>query len=206
MAVDNLVGVVVEVAEGDEAAPLAGFGCTWNDVGLGVAIDGGHGFFGEDALAAPVVEVLGCAGVDVILVVVAGLVFAKNDTDEVVGAGLVVTLLHGGGDLVVGLSDDSLQIDAGGVVTEGAERVKASHAFSVLQTSKVWNDCTGCGVNATFRPAGAYGVKWRMWARKGKAPRDKSVTTGLTPESIIFLIRHLMGCRLRHLRVRMIDQ
>jgi hypothetical protein len=66
---------------------------------------------------------------------VAGFVFAEDDADEVVGAGLVVALLHGGGDLVVGLGDYSFQVDAGGVVTEGAEGVETGHAFLVLQTS-----------------------------------------------------------------------
>ena len=66
---------------------------------------------------------------------VAGLVLAEDDADEVVGAGLVVALLHGGGDLVVGLGDDILHVDAGGVVTEGVEGVEAGHAVLCLQTS-----------------------------------------------------------------------
>ncbi len=40
VAVDDLVGVVVEVAEGDEAAAFAGFGGAGDGVGLGVAVDG----------------------------------------------------------------------------------------------------------------------------------------------------------------------
>ena len=145
VAVDDLVGVVVEVAEGDEAAALADFGGAGDGVGLGVAVEGGLGLFGEDVLFAPVVEVLGGAGVDVVGLLaggeeflgfgVAGLVFAEDDADEVVGAGLVVALLHGGGDLVVGLGDDVFHVDAGGVVTEGAEGVETGHAFLFLQTS-----------------------------------------------------------------------
>jgi len=86
-------------------------------------------------LLAPVVEVLGGSGVDVVVVVVTGLVFAQNDTDEVVGAGFVVALLHGRGYLVVRLGDYCLHFDAGGVVTEGAEGVETGHAVLVLQTS-----------------------------------------------------------------------
>ena len=66
---------------------------------------------------------------------IAGLVFAEDDADEVVGAGLVVALLHGGGDLVVGLGNYSFQVDTGGVVTEGAEGVETGHAVLILQTS-----------------------------------------------------------------------
>ena len=66
VAVDDLVGVVVEVAEGDEAAALAGFGGVGDGVGLGVAVEGRLGLFGQDALFAPVAEVLGGAGVDVV--------------------------------------------------------------------------------------------------------------------------------------------
>ena len=41
VAVDDLCGVIVEVAEGDEAAALAGLVGSGNGVGLGVAVDGG---------------------------------------------------------------------------------------------------------------------------------------------------------------------
>ena len=50
VAVDDLVGVVVEVAEGDEAAALADLVGAGDGVGLGVAVEGGLGLFGEDAV------------------------------------------------------------------------------------------------------------------------------------------------------------
>ena len=109
-------------------------------VGLGVAVEGGLGLFGEDAFGAPVLQVLGGAGVAVVRLLaggkellrlgVAGLVLAQDDADEVVGAALVVALLHLGRDLVVGLGDDVLHADAGGVVAEGAEGIDAGHARS----------------------------------------------------------------------------
>ena len=133
VAVDDLVGVVVEVAEGDEAAALADLVGVGDGVGLGVAVEGGLGLFGEDVLLAPVAEGLGGAGVDVLLVGVGGELLAEDDADEVVGAGFVVALLHGRGDLVVGLGDDVFHVDAGGVVTKGAEGVDAGHAFWFLQ-------------------------------------------------------------------------
>ena len=48
VAVDDLVGVVVEVAEGDEAAAFADFVGVGDGVGLGVAVEGGLGLFCED--------------------------------------------------------------------------------------------------------------------------------------------------------------
>ena len=142
MAVDDLVGVVVEVAEGYEAAALADFVGVGDCVGLGVAVEGWFGLFAEDAVLAPVFEGFGGAGVDVVGLLaggqellglgVAGEVFAEDDADEVVGAGVVVALLHLRGDLVVGLGDDVFHLDASGVVTEGAEGVDASHAVGIL--------------------------------------------------------------------------
>ena len=66
VAVDDLVGVVVEVAEGDEAAALADLAGVGDGVGLGVAVEGGLGLFGEDAFVAPGVQVFGGAGVEVV--------------------------------------------------------------------------------------------------------------------------------------------
>lgn len=131
VAVDDLVGVVVEVAEGDEAAALADLVGVGDGVGLGVAVEGGLGLFGEDAVFAPVAEGMGGAGVDVLLLAVVGLVLAEDDADEVVGAGFVVALLHGRGDLVVGLGDNVFHVDAGGIVTEGAEGIDAGHALGL---------------------------------------------------------------------------
>ena len=65
VAIDDLVGVVVELAEGDEAAALADFVCAGDGVGLRVDVEGGLGLFFQDAFGAPVVEGRGGAGVDV---------------------------------------------------------------------------------------------------------------------------------------------
>ena len=65
VAVDDLVGVVVEVAEGNEAFSFTDFGCSGDGVGLGVAVEGGLGFLAEDALFAPGGEGFGGAGVHV---------------------------------------------------------------------------------------------------------------------------------------------
>ena len=65
VAVDDLVGVVVEVAEGDEAAALADLAGVGDGVGLGVAVEGRLGFLGEDVVLAPGAEGFGGAGVAV---------------------------------------------------------------------------------------------------------------------------------------------
>ena len=53
---------------------------------------------------------------------------AENDAHQIVGAALVVGLLHGGGDLVVGLGDHVIQADGGGIVAPGAKGINAGHA------------------------------------------------------------------------------
>ncbi len=118
-------------------------------VGLGVAVEGGLGFFAEDGFFAPGGEGLGGAGVDVVGglaggqrgegVGVAGLFLAEDDADEVVRGAIVVALLHGGGDLVVGLGDDVLHADVAGVVAEGAEGVDLGHACDCIGRS--WMIC-----------------------------------------------------------------
>ena len=80
----------------------------------------------------------GGAGVNVVLwrfgsggregVGVVRLFFAQDDADEVVFRAVVVGLLHGRGDLVVGLGDNVFHADLGGVVAKGAEGVDAGHA------------------------------------------------------------------------------
>ena len=67
VAVDDLVGVVVELAQGDEAAALLDFAGAGHLVGLGIAVESGLGFFAEDRLFAPGDERFGGAGVDVVL-------------------------------------------------------------------------------------------------------------------------------------------
>ena len=83
-------------------------------------------------LVAPVCEGLGGAGVDVICLVVAFVVLAEDDADEVVGAAVVVGLLHLGGDLVVGLGDYVFQTNFLGIVAEGAEGVDLGHLLIVM--------------------------------------------------------------------------
>ena len=60
---------------------------------------------------------------------------AEDDADEVVGAELVVSLLHVRRDLVVGLGDDVSHVDAGWIVTESAKGIQACHCFIVRRSA-----------------------------------------------------------------------
>src|SRR6185312_12098145 len=86
VAVDDLVSVVVEVAEGDEAAALTNLIGVGDGVGLRVPVECGFSLFSENALFAPVAEGFGGAGVAVFLVRIGGELLAQDDADEVVGA------------------------------------------------------------------------------------------------------------------------
>ena len=83
MAVDDFVGVIVEMAESDEAAAFANVIGVGDGVGLGVAVESGLGLFGEDAFFAPGAEGFGGAGVDVLLLRVGGEMLTEDDADEI---------------------------------------------------------------------------------------------------------------------------
>jgi len=128
VAKDDMLFVVMELAEGDEAAAL------FDDVGSGdgealrVGKNAGVFFLEEDALLAPVVEVAGGTGVDAFSALgIEEFRQTEDDADQVVGASLVVSLLHGGGDLVVGLGDDVVEPNRGGIVAPGAKWINAGH-------------------------------------------------------------------------------
>ena len=128
VAEDDLLGVVVELAEGDKAAPLL------DDFGAGdaetlrVGEDAGVFFLDEDALFAPGAEVAGGAGIDALSAFgIEEFREAEDDAHQIEGAALVVGLLHGGRDLVVGLGDDVVQANCGGIVAPGAKWINAGH-------------------------------------------------------------------------------
>ena len=128
MPVHDAVFILMQFAERDEAATLANFRGTGHGVTLRVAEDGRRGFLRENVFLAPGFEVGGGAGVDVRLFIVARLADAQNDADQAVRALVVVALLRGGRDLVIGLRHHVLQLDLRGVVTQGAEWIDAGHA------------------------------------------------------------------------------
>src|SRR6516162_9434706 len=99
--VDRAVGIVLDPAKGDEAAPLELAGASRPLETLGIDVKGGLAVLEKNALATPVGEVSGSARIDICYVGIGGIFLAQNDADEVMRAGGIVGVLHGRGDLVV---------------------------------------------------------------------------------------------------------
>src|SRR5262249_44501560 len=81
----------------------------------------------QNAGSAPIPKALGCAGVDVVAVAVAGFGFPQDDPDQVIGAAPVILLLHFRADLVIGLGDNRSQRAARRVITPRLKRKYFSH-------------------------------------------------------------------------------
>ena len=82
----------------------------------------------QHALLAPGAEVAGGARIDAFAPLgVKQFRQSQDDADQVEGAALVVGLLHGRRDLVVGLGDDVFQANCGGIVAPGAKWIDAGH-------------------------------------------------------------------------------
>ena len=136
VAEDHLLGVLVQLAEGDEAAPLLDDLGAGNLEALRVGEDAGVFFLRQHALLAPGAEVARRAGIDALAALgVEQFRQAQDDAHQVVGAALVVGLLHGRRDLVVGLGDHVLQTDGGGIVAPGAKGINAGHAEGLAPRS-----------------------------------------------------------------------
>ena len=155
VAEDDLLGVFVDLAEGDKAAAL------FYDVGAGnlealrIGEDAGVLFLGQNALFAPGLEVAGGARIYAFAALgVEQFRQSEDDADQVVGAALVVGLLHGRRDLVVGLGDNVFKADGGGVVPPGAKGIDASHEEGLAPRVKRWN-LRGGILDFTLRDSGA---------------------------------------------------
>jgi hypothetical protein len=85
------------------------------------------GVLEKDPLAAPIAEISGRSGVDVVLFVVPGPTSTEDKPDQVMGIGGVVALLPFGADLVVRLGDDLGWRDARRVITKGTKGRDVSH-------------------------------------------------------------------------------
>jgi hypothetical protein len=134
VAKDDVLAVVVELAEGDESAALEHDSRGAGELeALRVGEDAGLFFADEDAACAPCGEVSRGPGVDGLLTglgAVKELGQTKDDAHQVVRTALVVGLLHRRRDLVVGLGDDVFDADQRGVVTERAKRINTCHCLS----------------------------------------------------------------------------
>ncbi len=136
VAEDDLLGVVVEPAESDKSAAFFHHVGAGNLEALRVGEDAGVFFLDEDFLFAPGAEVARGAGIDVFAALgVEELRQAEDDAHQIVGAALVVGLLHGGGDFVVGLGDYVVQPDDGGIVAPGAKWIDAGHTEGLAPRS-----------------------------------------------------------------------
>ena len=96
---------------------------------LGIGEDAGVLFLGQNALLAPGPEVL--CGARIYAFSFFGVKEfrqSEDDADQVVGTALVVGLLHGRRDLVVGLRDHVFKPDGRGIVAPGAKWIDAGHA------------------------------------------------------------------------------
>ena len=128
MAENHLLGVVVQLAQGNEAAAFLDDVGPWNLEALRVGKNAWFLLLNQHSLLPPCAEIAGRAGVDTFAALgIEKLGKAENDAHQVEWAALIVSLLHGGGNLVVGLGDHVVQADSGGIVAPCAKRINACH-------------------------------------------------------------------------------
>ena len=97
--------VLFDLAQGDQAAALGHLGGrAWKRKTLRVVVDGRGVVRFEHAFRAPGAQAGGSPRVDVIPLVIGGSAFAQDDAHQIVWAVGVISVLHGRGNLVVGLS------------------------------------------------------------------------------------------------------
>ncbi len=153
VAIDDLVRVFMELSNGDEAATLFNDGGSGNGEALRISEDAGLLLLNQDAFFAPGLQIRCGARVDTFTPLgVKEFRQAENDADEIVGAPLVVCLLHGGRDFVVRLSGDVLKPDFCGVVMPCSKWIDAGHGQELLRSKKN-DECKGacewgCAANA----------------------------------------------------------
>ena len=96
VAEDHLVGIFMKAAEGDEAAAFFDLVGSGDAEALGVGEDAGIAFLDENGLFAPCLEIAAGAGVDALASLgIKKFGQSQNNADQVVGAALVISLLHG---------------------------------------------------------------------------------------------------------------
>ncbi len=106
VAKDHLVGVVVQLAQGDESAPLFHHIRPRHLESLRVGEDAGRFLLNQNALFAPGAEVARRPGVDTFVSLgIEEFRQTKDDPDQVEGTALVISLLHGRRDFVIRLGN-----------------------------------------------------------------------------------------------------
>src|SRR5487761_2168854 len=105
MAEYDVVGIVVQLAEGDVTAPLFHRVGAGNLEALRVSKDAGSFLLDQDALLLPGLEVACRAAIDAFAPLrIEKFRKAEDDAHQAVRAALVVSLLHGRGNLIIRLS------------------------------------------------------------------------------------------------------
>jgi hypothetical protein len=118
--------------------PLLHYFGSGNLEALRISEDAGGLLLGQNALLAPGAEVARRPRIDVLAALgVKEFRQAQDDAHQVEGAALVVGLLHGRRDLVVGLGDHVFQPDGRGIVAPGAKWIDAGHAEGLALRSSV---------------------------------------------------------------------
>ena len=132
MAKNHLLGIIVELAQGDKAPALLHNLSAGNLEALRIREDAWVLLLRQDALLAPGAEVARGSRVDAFAPLrIEEFGQAENDSDQVVGAALVVSLLHRWGDFVVRLSYHVVQPDNGRIVAPCTKWVNAGHTESL---------------------------------------------------------------------------
>ncbi len=125
VTVDDFGGIILHAAQGDESAALEA-GSGRGREGLGVGVNGGRGILSENALGSPIAAMGGRPGIDVVAGAL-GLAAPEDDPNQVVGAGVVVAILHGGSNFVVRLGHDLRRGNLLQVVAETAKGMNVCH-------------------------------------------------------------------------------
>ena len=134
MAEDDFAVVVLDLAQGDKAAPLSGRagGVAGNLESLRVEIKAGLRIGHQNTFGLPLLQGSSGARVHVLLVIVAGLRLAQNHAHQVIRAGCVILLLHCRGDFVVGLGHNIGGRHLRRVIPQSLKRKNICHKSSRL--------------------------------------------------------------------------
>jgi len=127
MAKDYAGRVIFDFSERNKSATFQFGLASWNCKSFDVEINRRLRILKKDTLAAPIVKEAGSPGVRVFLVSIGGFPLAKDDTDQVIGVGGVITLLHLRADFVIRLRGDLTQGNLGRVIAKGAEGSNMGH-------------------------------------------------------------------------------
>src|SRR5437763_6637537 len=116
MAEDDFRGVIFHASQGDESLALE-FASPRCSEGLGIRINRWGAILTKYSSRSPISGKRSGAGVNIVSRAVGGLAFAEDDAHQVMRAGSVISLMHGGSGFVIRLCQEirrghSLQVVA----------------------------------------------------------------------------------------------